>query len=407
MKFIYLILIIISVPLTSFSQTETTFIVDRDTNYRDLLEEIFENRQLEKLKIVVPENYDGYFILSKINYQYDYSGISVPFDFKVVKLSESLGNLKNLKELDVNHIGLEQLPSSITKLSALEKLDISFNLLSITNEIDKLRQLENLKSIKIYGNPLTRQEIVMLESLNLPEGIYYTMEDLANEPTRVDAKYFKPNRWNRLKQRLLEDINTYYPVGIYGNDVFAGYQELKAILTKKINTHLDGQIATPWKSLVAEWKHQASVEVAMDLGHNQFPSYELAGIISDEEVNGIRERKGITLCISLLTDHYTIYFNATLFLKNYLNPLGRPVTKKIYYGIENAKKEEEQLMQSLHKLTKKYFPDHEFIEHRLLFESHVHGATPHGQDPLGDKNSYPILNFLFNLEHIGDAEILE
>ncbi|MEL7003756.1 MAG: hypothetical protein AAFN93_13620, partial [Bacteroidota bacterium] len=185
-------------------------------------------------------------------------------------------------------------------------------------------------------------------------------------------------------------------------------QVLIRILEDKINAHLDEQNLTTWKRLVAEYKDLDPVcETILDIGYSQFPAYELLVITSDKTKNKIRERKSMGLNISLLTNHYTIYFETTLFFDNYKNTFGQPSTKRIFYGTNAANDEEKQMLLTLQNLMEKHFPNHSYIPYHILFIGKFAGAVPHGEFPDRREEGFSIFRFLFGNIHIGDADILE
>ncbi len=85
-------------------------------------------------------------------------------------LSEQIGKLTNLKTLVVNTNKLTTLPNAITKLINLEVLDLSINKdLDIVQQLDKLKQLPNLKVLKIVGVKMTKDQVTKVKSAFRPE----------------------------------------------------------------------------------------------------------------------------------------------------------------------------------------------------------------------------------------------
>lgn len=67
-------------------------------------------------------------------------------------LNSNIGRLKNLESLTLVDLDIRTLPDSLTQLQNLRKLNVSFNKLEISNEIEKLKQLKNLEHLTLYGN---------------------------------------------------------------------------------------------------------------------------------------------------------------------------------------------------------------------------------------------------------------
>ena len=66
------------------------------------------------------------------------------------QLDDRIGNLTNLKYLNLCGNRLIKLPKSIIKLTNLEELDLSLNHeLDVSKEIDKLKKMKNLKVLNI------------------------------------------------------------------------------------------------------------------------------------------------------------------------------------------------------------------------------------------------------------------
>lgn len=387
-----------SLTHTSYSQpNERIFEVDQDSDYDKQLIELFQTTDLEKLKIVIPENSDGFSIMTRINHKHNYESPSVFFDYKIEQLPEELGDLSELKYLDIRHLGLTSLPAGITKLEKLEYLDISYNLINITDELDKLKTLKNLKTIKLYFNPVSSEEIYNLEQLKLRKGVHYKLEDYENESLSYHASPTKPNKRKQIINKLYVDARKYYAFGLGSNRFYQGYDQLLKILETKINDHIDESKETTWKRFVRELRSEVGSYHILDIGYSQFPSYKLSIMISDEENDQLRERKSVDLSISLLTNHFTIHCESTIFLKEYRTSLDRPLVKHVYYGIKNANEEEKVLFEKLQHLVGKYFSHYEFVNHEILFNSSFKGGVPHGEGEHYSRDSYPIFSFLFDL----------
>ncbi|CAF3930911.1 unnamed protein product [Adineta steineri] len=86
------------------------------------------------------------------------------------KLSDDIIHLYNLKKLDLSHNIFYEIPQTIYSLTKLEYLDMSFNLITAL-ENKRLKQLKNLKTIKLNGNCFTSFSSVLyqIESFDINE----------------------------------------------------------------------------------------------------------------------------------------------------------------------------------------------------------------------------------------------
>ena len=118
-------------------------------------------------------------------------------DNKLLKLSESFGGLSNLDNLNISNIGLTELPISFGKLKKIRILNISGNNLTELNEL--FGEFTNLQLLNISGNKLTK----------LPKSIWklQKIEELYihnNELTELDETF------NKLRLKTLNLSYNYF-----------------------------------------------------------------------------------------------------------------------------------------------------------------------------------------------------
>ncbi|MGB3587473.1 MAG: hypothetical protein WBA23_13080, partial [Tunicatimonas sp.] len=81
--------------------------------------------------------------------------------------------------LKIAFLGLDYLPESIIFITTLQKLDVSFNKLADPQaEVEKLKKMNSLKQLEIYGCGFSLQQIQSLQSINPNLNINYTKKHL-------------------------------------------------------------------------------------------------------------------------------------------------------------------------------------------------------------------------------------
>lgn len=78
-------------------------------------------------------------------------------------LPVEITTLKNLKRLTIHELNVRTLPDGFDKLDNLEYLDLTMNKLIISNELDKLKGLKNLKYLALFGNQIDDESIEALK----------------------------------------------------------------------------------------------------------------------------------------------------------------------------------------------------------------------------------------------------
>lgn len=85
---------------------------------------------------------------------------------EIKELPDNIGELTNLRSLNLNGNKLTKLPNSIIKLTNLEVLDLSFNKdLDMVQELDKLKKLPNLKILKIVEVKLKKNDLILVKAI--------------------------------------------------------------------------------------------------------------------------------------------------------------------------------------------------------------------------------------------------
>ncbi|MEO0468838.1 MAG: hypothetical protein AAF206_04390 [Bacteroidota bacterium] len=110
-------------------------------------------------------------------------------------MSDSIAILRNVRMLNFDHLGLENLPDSLVKLEKLAYLDIRFNKINIKKQMPILTALKQLKVIKMYGCDFDEKSIQTLQE-QYGITVLYTKDQLLQE-SNVDFGQTVPQKGRR------------------------------------------------------------------------------------------------------------------------------------------------------------------------------------------------------------------
>ncbi|SRR5258706_10604001 len=206
-----------------------------------------------------------------------------------------------------------------------------------------------------------------------------------------------------LKLEVLSRVKQYYPIGLpYSNQHYAGYKELLGIVERKINDLLKNGRLEIWSSLVEQLGNRFPKDSIQDMAYQQNPNLLLRVILKSTSDNILERTRTVTICISLLSFYYTIFFVEEL------RPIGsvragfEPPVRTVWYS--NASCEQEaKYFDLVDNLIRQYYPMHKFIDHYFLFKMEISGGIPHGEDiEIGTvqnpSHKYSAFDFLFGLD---------
>ena len=80
------------------------------------------------------------------------------------KLPTEISQRQKLKGLNLSNLDIHELPDSFEDLRNLTKLDLSFNKLTIADEIGHLKPLKKLKYLRLTGNKVDSTDIAVLKA---------------------------------------------------------------------------------------------------------------------------------------------------------------------------------------------------------------------------------------------------
>jgi len=201
---------------------------------------------------------------------------------------------------------------------------------------------------------------------------------------------------------LVKAVYQYYPIGVgEPNSFYKGYHDLTNIITEKINRLIAGdtpQVCTELLDKIKQALPNYTVETSY---HRQFPNYAIEIELPKKEYPEIHLLYHLKLRISLLTNHYTLFFEETALHQNIKGGLSGqiPLRSIAVSSILVNLPESEQMVIALKEILRKIFPDYHFVSHRLLMSRKIKGGYPHGADHNPYNDEFSIYNFLFDNEY--------
>lgn len=200
-------------------------------------------------------------------------------------------------------------------------------------------------------------------------------------------------------ENLLKKVHYYYPIGMPGiSENYKGYQEIRTIIEQKMD-----DLTVDKKPIHKEWmddiKKKHSLYDISDFSFWQFPSYYISIALENNQLNGIEISKRAIVVVSLLANYFTVYiedeYKYLYFDKEEHNhPSSLVLCNKKCYSLEFRK-----LIESLIATTSNHFINHEFIDHRILFNHKIYGGTILFNIKNFDVNkAYTFYDFLFSID---------
>jgi hypothetical protein len=206
----------------------------------------------------------------------------------------------------------------------------------------------------------------------------------------------------KLKNELITRVHHFYPVGVEDfSSVYNGQKELLQIVENKIDKEVN---TTDSEFNVFCEKLQDSLP---DLKvenriYYQFPNYVACVNLPPSEYKDIIHRANFVICISLLANYYTLYFEESYFFSSYKG--AALVDKNLSlpsYNIHSFEMNEKLKnvidVSSIKRTVESFFPVKKFISHFLIKKWTMKGTVPYGEldDPQNNNNYYSIFEFLF------------
>ena len=206
---------------------------------------------------------------------------------------------------------------------------------------------------------------------------------------------------------LLEHIHKYYPIGLPQiAHEHKGYADIKNRIAVKVNEIIENK-KTRWTTLIEDIKKAYPYLQVSDFGHLQFPNYLVSIEVEKNETKQITYTKSLVLCISLLVDYYTVYFEDLVRIKD--KEEGYDHAGSLNYDVVyfNSCKERDCFEKGylLKKLAGQAFSTKKFVDHKILYDYKILGGAKYG-DEYNSLNESTIFQFLFNNDEL-PSEILD
>ena len=411
-KIFLLSIICLIIPHLTIAQSEVVLVVNSTDELKTELSNIVEKDKVRKLFVLVPQNHaDGWKVLPPASAKVNYEKASNSHAINIERTPEVLGKFTSLEELDLSNIGLKTLDNSILNLSKLRILNISENNIILEEQLRVLEQLNNLQTIVAFDCGVSEKAINKLQRKKRRIEVLYSISDYAH----LSETYFSwrqqylplTNKEETLFQ-LLGSIHQYYPVGLswYG-DRYPGAREFRRIEAQWAEALKNGNQKTPWQKALEQLRignQELKLRNYTNLG---YPSNRAVISLDSIETDNIIEVKNLYLVQSIFTNHFTVFIDSRVELKNY-RETGNPIEERILYGEKNARHREGELISLLIRHMKSHFPSYTFVHHKLLMETMITGGIPRSADREHPKKQYPLYDFLFGGEiAFGDFLILE
>lgn len=176
-----------------------------------------------------------------------------------------------------------------------------------------------------------------------------------------------------LALQLLETIHAYYPIGLpHMRDEYRGFQKLLDIQKKKIQEVAAGGPEN-WQSLVEAMKQEWGDHRTMNLAGTPFPCYQAKIFFDSETQLGLKKTTGIILSISLLVEHYALFVIDDYGFVSYSQDAAI-ISQKIISSGDDHPLVGVRTIEGLKQRIERHFPQHRFVNHRVLFNYKIFGA---------------------------------
>lgn len=394
-----LIATILGLLLLNYDMTaqdfEKVIIANSAEELTEQLENVTNKEQVTRLFILVKDNIRSWQVIPIWNSMYQYDNQPHNYDNPITDLPVVIEQFKNLEYLDVSNLGLSGLGTSISKLKKLETLNISHNAITLEKEIDKFRELTQLKTVIAFGCDVSDYSVVLLKDQEKPVRLVYRISEFLSEKnTYFDwrEQYSGTDQRKARINELLVTIHKYYPIGYpYFKEQYKGYQELKQILNTQAAEQIENYKQSEWFLFVEDVRAKFPELLIDDIPDMAFPSRKISIKLEEKVTSELKKTKVLFLYKSSLTNHYTIFIKTLIKYPDYKFP----IINNIVSGEKNASEEEQEVLKGLKESMIENFIEYKFVDHVLLMNTMIEGGIPHGYEIDGNPKRHSIFSYLF------------
>lgn len=202
---------------------------------------------------------------------------------------------------------------------------------------------------------------------------------------------------------LLTKIHNYYPIGrpeMYQQ--YAGFQELKNIMTQKIAEMENNE--SKWNQFIKTVRNKFPLCRVEDL-YYPFPSFCLNIHIGEKTFETIKTQTSVQVVVSLLADYYTIYFGEHSTYTAYLQ--SNPMFGILAFDSYSMNSQDKDLIDHIQEAMPLFFPNHKYLSHFFLMKNGIIGGNPLSDiDNFSIQREVSYFEYLFNFNSYGNFSVI-
>lgn len=195
---------------------------------------------------------------------------------------------------------------------------------------------------------------------------------------------------------LIHATHRYYPIGFeLENEQYDGFKEAIDIVGQKISSLTKDHLPVEVKELETNIKNLFKTLTVMNEIHRQFPNYAFAVNLTEEDFPNLSRVLLLRIRISLLTKHYTYFYEEHIIHKT-SKAFGSPVHTTVVSSELIGNEHDPELINQLRTTIEKSFPGYSYANHELLFQTKIEYGTPYGEMAIPTYKYYSLYQFLFD-----------
>lgn len=200
-----------------------------------------------------------------------------------------------------------------------------------------------------------------------------------------------------LLNKLIKAVHKYYPIGFnLRNDLYDGFLEATQIARNKVIQLHENSIPAPRIEFEKQLKAYFNGFVVFNDFHTEYPSFSFSIVLDRNDSIYFEKELLFIVKISLLTNHYTFFYQEYVKHKDVLHSTGHPYNTTI---ISLKSQVEKNKIANTHQITQMMtncFPEYEYANHALLFSTMIKYGVLYGEEDAYAKNDNSLYAFLFD-----------